>query len=101
MSEFLNSIFPLGAFFVATVLVGLIYYIAKELLIYLYELVKELINPTPKLTKKQMIKIAKEASNFVHSKHRPWMYDDTFAEYLGLVNEMAVCKQKELSNNLK
>jgi hypothetical protein len=101
MSEFLNSIFPLGAFFVATIMVGLIYYIAKELLIYLYELGKELINPTPKLTKEQMIEIAKEASNFVHSKHRPWMYDDTFAEYLSLVNEMATGKQKELSKNFK
>jgi len=99
MFEFLNSIFPLGAFFIATVLVGVIYYIAKELLIYLYELVKELINPTPKLTEEQIIDIAEQASNFVHSKHRPWMYDDTFTEYLNLVNEMVMSKQKELSRN--
>jgi hypothetical protein len=27
------------------------------------------------------------------------MYDDTFAEYLNLVNEMIISKQKELSRN--
>jgi len=99
MFEFFNSIFPLGAFFIATVLFGLIYYVFKEFLIYLYELVKELINPTPKLTKEQMVEIAEQANSFVHSKHRPWIYDDTFAEYLNLVNEMVIRKQKELSKN--
>ena len=99
MFEFFNSIFPLGAFFIATVLFGLIYYVFKEFLIYLYELVKELINPTLKLTKEQMVEISEQANSFVHSKHRPWIYDDTFAEYLNLVNEMVISKQKELSRN--
>ena len=66
MFEFFNSIFPLGAFFTATVLVGLIYYVIKEFLIYLYELIEEFVNPTPKLTKEQMVEIAEEASGFVH-----------------------------------
>lgn len=99
MFEFFNSIFPLGAFFTATVLVGLIYYVIKEFLIYLYELIEEFVNPTPKLTKQQMVEIAEEASGFVHAKHRPWIYDDTFAEYLNLVNEMVISKQEELSRN--
>ena len=60
---------------------------------------KELINPTLKLTKEQMVEISEQANSFVHSKHRPWMYDDTFAEYLNLVNEMIISKQKELSRN--
>ena len=97
--EFFNSLFPLGAFFIATVLVGLIYYVIKEFLIYLYELIVEFSNPTIRLTEEQMVEISEQANSFVHSKHRPWIYDDTFAEYLNLVNEMVMSKQKELSRN--
>jgi hypothetical protein len=32
--------------------------------------------------------IHNEAAEFVHSKHRPWDYDDDFAEYLWIVHEL-------------
>jgi hypothetical protein len=78
---------------------NLVLFAIEKLIIFCIEHLKEFIHPTPKLTKEQMVEIAKKANNFIHSKHRPWMYDDTFAEYLNLVNEMAISKQKELSRN--
>ena len=99
MSEFLNSIFPFGAFFILTILIGIGYYIVKEVLIFLYETIYDLIFPTPKLSVEESNRIYKEAADFVHSKHRPWMYDDTFAEYLGLVHEMSKNRWNELYGN--
>ena len=71
----------------------------EKLLVSAFEALKEYLYPTPKLSEKEANKIYKEASDFVHSKHRPWMYDDTFAEYLGLVHEMSKQRWNELYGN--
>jgi hypothetical protein len=99
MSEFFNSIFPFGAFFILTLLILISYYIIKEGSVFLYETINEFFFPTPKLPKKETNRIYKEAADFVHSKHRPWMYDDTFAEYLGLVHELSKKRWNELYGN--
>lgn len=96
MFDFLNSIFPFGAFFVLTIAIGLAYSIIKEFSIFIYEITKELLYPTPKLSPEEAEKIFKEAADFVHSKHRPWTYDDTFAEYLAVVNERSEKRWQEL-----
>ena len=66
-----------------------------------FEALKEFFYPTPKLSEEETNKIYKEASDFVHSKHRPWMYDDTLANILHLfmrclrkdgLNYMAITK---------
>ena len=99
MSEFLNSIFPFGAFFILSIIIGVSCCIVKVVSIFLYETMSELIFPAPKLSEEESNKIYKEAAEFVHSKHRPWMYDDTFAEYLGLVHEMSKNRLNELYGN--
>ena len=101
MSEFLNSIFPFGAFFILTILIGISYSIVKEVSIFLYETIKELIFPTPKLSGEEANRIYKEAADFVHSKHRPWMYDDTFAEYLAIIHERSEQKWQQLYGHKK
>ena len=88
------------AFVFCFFLVGTLILIAIEkLLVVAFEALKEYLNPTPKLAKEEANKIYKEASDFVHSKHRPWMYDDTFAEYLALVHEMSEKRWNELYGN--
>ena len=85
------------AFVFCFFLVGtLILFAIEKLLVAAFEALKEYFYPTPKLTEEEANKIYKEASDFVHSKHRPWMYDDTFAEYLGLVHEMSEKRWNEL-----
>ena len=71
------------------------------LLIVAIDTLKEYFYPTPKLSDEEANKIYKEASDFVHSKHRPWMYDDTFAEYLALVHELSSQRWNELYGNNK
>lgn len=66
---------------------GLILFAVEKLLVFAFEALKEYFYPTPKLSEEEANKIYKEASDFVHSKHRPWTYDDTFAEYLAVTNE--------------
>jgi len=83
-------------FFVGT----LILFAIEKLLVVVFEALKEYFFPTPKLLEEEANKIYKEAANFVHSKHRPWMYDDTFAEYLGLVHGMSKQRWNELYGNL-
>ena len=78
-------------------LVGtLILFTIEKLLVLAFEALKEYFYPIPKLSEEEVKKIYKEASDFVHSKHRPWMYDDTFAEYLALVHEMSDKRWNEL-----
>ena len=77
----------------------LILFTLEKLIIITFERLKEFFYPTPKLSEEEIQMIYTQAAEFIHSKHRPWMYDDTFAEYLSLVNEMAISKQKELSKN--
>ena len=88
------------AFVFCFFLVGtLILFAIEKLLVVAFETLKEYFYPTPKLSEEEANKIYKEASDFVHSKHRPWMYDDTFAEYLGLVHEMSEKRWSELYGN--
>ena len=87
--------FVLGFFFVGTI----IFFAIEKLLVVAFEALKEFLYPTPKLSEEEANKIYKEASDFVHSKHRPWMYDDTFAEYLALVHEMSKKRWDELYGN--
>ena len=82
-------------FFIGT----LILLAVEKLLVFAFEALKEYFYPTPKLSEEEANKIYKQASDFVHSKHRPWMYDDTFAEYLALVHEMSKQRWNELYGN--
>ena len=88
------------AFVFCFFLIGtLILFALEKILIICFEQLKEFLYPTPKLTEEQANEIRKEAADFVHSKHRPWMYDDTFAEYLAIVHEKAEEKWQELYGN--
>ena len=85
------------AFVFCFFLVGtLILFAVEKLLVAAFEALKEYFYPTPKLSEEEANKIYKEASDFVHSKHRPWMYDDTFAEYLAVVHELSTKRWNEL-----
>ena len=55
---------------------------------YLYEKAYNYFYPRPALSEEEMTEILHEAAEFVHSKHRPWDYDDGFAEYLSIVHEL-------------
>ena len=87
---FVCSFFLIGALIVLTL---------EKLFVFSFEQLKEYFYPTPKLSEEEANKIYKEASDFVHSKHRPWMYDDTFAEYLTIVHEMSKKRWDELYGN--
>lgn len=90
------------AFVFCFFLIGtLILFAIEKLLVIAIKALKEYFYPTPKLSEEEANKIYKEASDFVHSKHRPWMYDDTFAEYLGLVHELSSKRWNELYGNNK
>ena len=90
------------AFVFCFFLVGtLILFAIEKLLVVAFEALKEYFYPTPKLSEEEANKIYKEASDFVHSKHRPWMYDDTFAEYLALVHELSSKRWNELYGSNK
>ena len=85
------------AFVFCFFLVGtLILFAIEKLVVVSFKALKEYFYPTPKLSEEEANKIYKEASDFVHSKHRPWMYDDTFAEYLALVHELSSKRWNEL-----
>ena len=71
----------------------------EKLLVETFEALKEYFYPTPQLSEEEVKRIYKAAADFVHSKHRPWMYDDTFAEYLALVNELSIKRWNELYGN--
>lgn len=84
--------FVFGFFFIGT----LILFAIEKLLVVAFKALKEYFYPTPTLSEEEANKIYKEASDFVHSKHRPWMYDDTFAEYLAVVHELSTKRWNEL-----
>ena len=73
-----------------------ILYAFEKLLVIAFVALKEFFYPIPKLSEEEVNKICKAAADFVHSKHRPWIYDDTFAEYLCLINEMYKQRWNEL-----
>ena len=53
-----------------------------------YEKLNEFFFPVKKLSDEEVNEIYKEASDFIHSKHRPWDFDDGFAEFLWVTNEL-------------
>ena len=93
----MNILFGYFAFVFCFFLVGtIILLLIEKLLVLTFQALKEFFYPTPTLSEEEAEKIYKEAANFVHSKHRPWTYDDTFAEYLALVHEMSEKRWNEL-----
>ena len=71
-------------FFVGTLLIESI----GMLIALAYEKLNEFLFPVKKLSDEEVDEIYREASDFVHSKHRPWDFDDGFAEYLWVTNEL-------------
>ena len=93
----MNILFGYFAFVFCFFLIGtIILLILEKLLVLTFQALKEFFYPTPTLSEEETKKIYKEAANFVHSKHRPWTYDDTFAEYLALAHEMSEKRWNEL-----
>lgn len=93
----MNILFGYFAFVFCFFLGGtIILLVIEKLLVLTFQALKEFFYPTPTLSKEEAEKIYKEAAEFVHSKHRPWTYDDTFAEYLALVHEMSERRWNEL-----
>ena len=93
----MNILFGYFAFVFCFFLVGtIILLVIEKLVVLTFQALKEFFYPTPTLSEEETKKIYKEAANFVHSKHRPWTYDDTFAEYLALVHEMSEKRWNEL-----
>ncbi|MDB9984825.1 hypothetical protein OAE31_02910 [Gammaproteobacteria bacterium] len=86
MNEFLNSLGPFGGAFVVFSLCVL--WSACK---YIFEEIKDyLTRPRyPVCSQEELELIYKEASEFVQSKHRPWDYDDGFAEYLWICHELS------------
>ena len=77
------------AFVFCFFLVGnLILFVLEKLIVFSFDQIKEFLYPSQKLTEEQINEIRKKAADFVHSKHRPWDYDDGFAEYLWICNEL-------------
>ena len=72
-------------FFVGTLLIESI----GMLIAFAYEKLNELFFPVKKLSDEEVNEIYREASDFVHSKHRPWDFDDGFAEFLWVANELS------------
>tara|TARA_B100000795_G_scaffold259308_1_gene234180 strand:+ start:406 stop:696 length:291 start_codon:yes stop_codon:yes gene_type:complete len=85
IDHFLNSLYPFtGAFVVFSLLV--LWSICKYIFI---EIKEYLTRPRyPVYSQEELEVIYDEAREFVHSKHRPWDYDDGFAEYLWIVHEL-------------
>ena len=72
-------------FFVGTLLIESI----GMLIALAYEKLNEFLFPVKKLSDEEVNEIYREASDFVHSKHRPWDFDDGFAEFLWVANELS------------
>lgn len=85
IDHFLNSLYPFGGAFVVFSLLVL-WSICRYIFI---EITDYLTRPRyPMYSQEEIEIIRNEAANFVHSKHRPWDYDDGFAEYLWIVHEL-------------
>ena len=70
--------------FIGSVVIAILRGIGESL----YEKAYDYLYPRPALSEEEMTEILHEAAEFVHSKHRPWDYDDGFAEYLSIVHEL-------------
>ena len=74
----------------------LIIFSVKASSIYLYKKIKDYFFPIPIIPEHIFDQVLEEASEFVHSKHRPWGYDYLFAEYLEVSAWMLEQKWEEL-----
>ena len=93
----MNIFFGYIAFITAIMAVGgIVLYALEKLIVFSYEQLKEFFFPTPQIPEDVYEQICKEASDFVWAKHRPWTYDDMFAEYLSLVNVKCIVKWNDL-----
>ena len=93
----MNILFTYIAFTTAFMAVGcIVLYAAEKLIVFSYEQLKEFFFPAPQIPEHVYEQICKEASDFVWAKHRPWGYDDMFAEYMCLVNDMCIEKWNEM-----
>ena len=72
-------------FFVGTLLMESI----GMLIALAYEKLNEFFFPVKKLSDEEVDEIYREAYDFIHSKHRPWDFDDGFAEFLWVTNELS------------
>tara|TARA_B100000902_G_scaffold9957_1_gene12238 strand:+ start:78 stop:344 length:267 start_codon:yes stop_codon:yes gene_type:complete len=70
--------------FIGSVVIAILRGIGESL----YEKAYNCLYPRPALSEEEMTEILHEAAEFVNSKHRPWDYDDGFAEYLSIVHEL-------------
>ena len=93
MDIFLSYIASITAFMAVG---SIVLYTVEKLIIFLYEQLKEFFFPTPQIPEDVYEQICKEASDFVWAKHRPWSYDDMFAEYMSVVNDMCIEKWNDL-----
>ena len=83
-----------SALFIGSVVIAILLGIRE----FLYEKAYNYFYPRPALSEEEMTEILHEAAEFVHSKHRPWDYDDGFAEYLGVSSQMINKRLKEKLN---
>ena len=93
----MNILFGYIAVITAFMAIGtIVLYTVEKLIMFSYEQLKEFFFPTPQIPEDIYEQICKEASDFVWAKHRPWGYDDMFAEYMCLVNDMCIDKWNEM-----
>ena len=79
---------------------SIVLFATEKIIISLYKQLKDFIFPTRQIPEDVYEQICKEASDFVWAKHRPWAYDDMFAEYMCLVNDMCIDKWNEMYGRL-
>jgi len=86
MNEFLNSLGPFGGAFVVFSLCVL-WSTCKYIFLEIKDFLTRPIYPV--YSQEELEVIYGEAAEFVHLKHRPWDYDDGFAEYLWICHELS------------
>ena len=84
MNFIMFLLIAVSALFIGSVVIAILLGIGESL----YEKAYDYFYPRPALSEEDMTEILHEAAEFVHSKHRPWDYDDGFAEYLSIVHEL-------------
>ena len=93
----MNILFTYIDFTTAFMAVGcIVLYALEKIIVFLNEQLKEFFFPTQQIPDDVYEQICKEASDFVCAMHRPWDYDDMFAEYMCLVNDMCIDKWNEM-----
>ena len=84
MNFIMFLLIAVSALFIGSVVIAILLGIGESL----YEKAYDYLYPRPALSEEEMTEILHEAAEFVHSKHRPWDYDDGFAEYCWIVHEL-------------